>query len=46
VESSEENGQVVEKRSVGNIITYQEGYDIAVRLSSALIKKGLIVEEK
>jgi long-chain acyl-CoA synthetase len=37
---------VVEKRSVGNIISYREGYEIAVRLSSALLKRGLIFEEK
>lgn len=41
----EENGQVVEKRSVGKYISYKEGHDIAVRFASALIKHNLIYEE-
>ena len=36
----------METRSIGNVITYKEGHDIAVKLCSALMKKGLIHEEK
>jgi hypothetical protein len=35
----------VEKRSIQNVLTYKEGFDIATRLASSLIRNKLIHEE-
>lgn len=37
-----ENGVEVEKRSIQNVLTYKEGHDIALRLSTALLRHKLI----
>jgi long-chain acyl-CoA synthetase len=46
VDTVEEGGQKVEKRSLQNILTYKEGHDVAVRLASSLLKNKLTHEEK
>jgi long-chain acyl-CoA synthetase len=45
VETITENGEIIEKRSIQNVLTYKEGHDIAVRLASALLRHELILEE-
>jgi hypothetical protein len=32
-----EEGKQIEKRSIQNVLTYREGFEVAVKLASALI---------